>query len=248
MVARSNGSGGGTVQIVSLGAMGALAVAMFGMWWNSADPGRRIDKIEATVVDVRKESSEITTSMRKELNENIASIRREMGSGFLTTREHADFVSRFTANVSRIELAADEAIKTFQTRFEAAQTKEAAADATKRIEARIDTLIAGAVFSVWKEANETRIKDQTTRIEGIRDVANGRFLAINADLERLKGDLVSRSEHQEHWRETDLRITALQVSMGELNKAINAIHNPGDAFKDVQAQIKELRDKLMVTR
>lgn len=237
---------GGSIQIASLGAIGVLALGMFGMWWGSADPGRRIDKLETTVIDVRKESSEVTTSMRKELNENIASIRREMGSGFLTTREHADFVTRSRENIARVEAAADEAIKTFQTRFEAAQTKEAAAEATKRLEARIDHTVLDSVFATWREGYDARLKEQITRMEGIRDVANGRFAAINAELERLRADMVSRSEHQEHWRETDLRIGALQAEVSDLVKSVNSIHNPGDAFKDVQAQIKELRDRLMI--
>lgn len=78
-----NGKNGGLLQIAQLASTGVLILGMFGMWWQTADPRTRLDKIETTQVD-----------NRRELNEKISSLQKEISTNFVSLREHNDLTQR----------------------------------------------------------------------------------------------------------------------------------------------------------
>jgi hypothetical protein len=79
----NGGNGGRNFQIAQLASTGVLLIAMFGLWWQSADPRARLDKIEVNQAD-----------NRKELNESLSGLRKEISQNYTSFREHTDLISR----------------------------------------------------------------------------------------------------------------------------------------------------------
>ena len=86
-----NGNGNGRISVVSvaqLASIGVLILMMIGLWWQSADPKGRLDKIENNIVD-----------NRRELNDGLNAIRKEIPERYVTQREHLDLQNRLVAEV-----------------------------------------------------------------------------------------------------------------------------------------------------
>lgn len=99
-MANGNGNGNGNdrigiVGIAHLASTGVLLLGMFGLWWQSADPRARLDKIEATQLD-----------NRKELNEVITGLRRELSTNYVSLREHNDIQKEIDSKLSRVQFEA----------------------------------------------------------------------------------------------------------------------------------------------
>jgi hypothetical protein len=83
-----------------------LLLALFGFWWASADPRSRLDKIEAT-----------QSENRKELNETITGLRKEFSTNYLSLREHIDLQARIKSELEQLSKKDDE--KLTKVQFEA---------------------------------------------------------------------------------------------------------------------------------
>jgi hypothetical protein len=97
MAENNNNGGNGNKNIMTiaqLASTGVLILGMFGLWWQSADPKTRLDKIETTQVD-----------NRKELNEVITSLRKDFSSNYVSLREHNDLISRLKTEVESLDKA-----------------------------------------------------------------------------------------------------------------------------------------------
>lgn len=83
----SNGNGNRSVYaIAQLASTGVLILGMFGLWWQSADPKARLDKIENVQLDNRKELNDIITGLRKDIAER-----------YVSQREHSETQNRIKA-------------------------------------------------------------------------------------------------------------------------------------------------------
>jgi hypothetical protein len=123
-------------QIVSTGV---LIVAMFGFWWNSADPKSRLDKVEASILENRKEFIEADAKLRAELD-----------GSYLKIREHRDFVERVEKEINQLE--AESKLRLSQTEFKA--WKEERDHIITLIEAEIN-----------RKASQQQLEEQRARIE-----------------------------------------------------------------------------------
>lgn len=97
--------------IAQLAGTGALLLGMFGLWWASADPKARLDKIEANQLDNRKELNESLTSLRKDLGEIL--------NHYVTLREHNDLLAQVATLMPKVQFEAWKSERDFRTeRFE----------------------------------------------------------------------------------------------------------------------------------
>jgi len=72
----SNGNGSKSIfAIAQLASTGVLILGMFGLWWQSADPKSRLDKIETVQLDNRKELNDTLAALRKDIAERYVSQR-----------------------------------------------------------------------------------------------------------------------------------------------------------------------------
>lgn len=67
-------------------------------------------------------------------------------------------------------------------------------------------------------------------------------LVVRDEINRIRTDLVGRSEHILHWADTDDRIKNVRELIVDLRKDFVTISPPGDQFKNIQDQIKSLRE------
>lgn len=70
---------------------------------------------------------------------------------------------------------------------------------------------------------------------------NRRFGFLGDDVHRLEDGLVSRPEHVQHWETTAKAIGDLEAQIGDLQKQFTAGYGPGDAIKNLQKQLDDLR-------
>lgn len=61
-----------------------------------------------------------------------------------------------------------------------------------------------------------------------------------ADINAIRSDLVSRSEHQTHWTEFTARLDALSVRINDVQKEFGSNFTLGDAVKELQRRVSEL--------
>ena len=109
-------------------------------------------------------------------------------------------------------------------------------------------------------------------VSDVKDIAQNKLLTkdehvefvirINKDLDvlrdeinRIRSDIVSRSEHQQHWNDIDERIAAVRQTLNdftrdqaaandEMRKEFGGTYTAGDQLKNLQEQIKSMQSRL----
>ena len=226
----SNGRGGtgasGVFQIAQLASTGVLILGMFGLWWQSADPKSRLDKIEVNQIDNRKELNEVITSLRKDISNNYTSLR-----------EHNDLNSRVKEELVTLSQK-DNAFVT-KNQFEAWKTER-------------DKLVDEYIRKFDKL--DERVNAGISRPE--HELVLARLNNLETELKSINEKTVSRAEHEQKWISeykiddaTSHRIDQVVAQIEELRKA-NSL-NPSEILqhridqlfttvRDLQAQLVDL--------
>jgi SMC interacting uncharacterized protein involved in chromosome segregation len=78
---------------------------------------------------------------------------------------------------------------------------------------------------------------------------------LRDEINRIRNDIVSRSEHQQHWTDIDERIAAVRQTLNdfmrdqtaandEMRKEFGGTYTAGDQLKNLQEQIKAMQSRL----
>lgn len=147
-------------------------------------------------------------------------------------------ITPITTDIGRLERGIDRLIdntvsrREFDERIGALVARVAKNEAA--VEKLADTTLPIAVHNEFK----ARI-DQ--RIDSLRENALRELGRIDGEIGALRGDMVSRSEHQTHWSETSDRINSLSARITDLQHTFGADYTIGDRIKALQTEVAELR-------
>ena len=70
---------------------------------------------------------------------------------------------------------------------------------------------------------------------------DSRLNTIEGFVSRLQENQVTRQEHSQHWHDIEERINAVRNEIQEMRNKFDATYNSGDALKNLQKQIDDLR-------
>jgi hypothetical protein len=88
------------------------------------------------------------------------------------------------------------------------------------------------------QVNERLTRDVHLEFASRKDKDTDR---LQAQVDSIRGDLVSRSEHQQHWNEINDRISALREQVAELRRDFSGSYNVGKQLENLQRQVDDLR-------
>jgi predicted RNase H-like nuclease (RuvC/YqgF family) len=100
---------------------------------------------------------------------------------------------------------------------------------------------------IYVDKNFDRIDKELLTRETLREhetfvkSVDNLFMNLRSELDKVRADQVSRSEHIEHWREIDAQISNLRASITSLRDDYTKTYSAGDQIKNLQDQITELR-------
>jgi hypothetical protein len=85
---------------------------------------------------------------------------------------------------------------------------------------------------------ERRIDDKLAdrKEDALRTIAG-----IQAEIISLSSEMVSRSEHEFHWKDQEERYTSLSARLNEMQHEFGTNFTIGDAVKSLQSELRELR-------
>jgi hypothetical protein len=103
-------------------------------------------------------------------------------------------------------------------------------------------LWAGIIAPMGGRINELERETVTEReARDLKDDINRRIEENRAAIEKVKDQEVPRAEHEEHWKEESDRLVALHDNFADLDKQFQSIFTGGDAIKNLQKQLDDLR-------
>jgi hypothetical protein len=90
------------------------------------------------------------------------------------------------------------------------------------------------------ETNELSLREH----EAFKEKVEGEIKAINAEILRIRTEIVPRSTHELKWKDDDDKIAHMQNELHDLRENIIGTYSTKDAIANLQKQLDIVRDKL----
>lgn len=112
--------------------------------------------------------------------------------------------------------------------------------------AAIGTAIVAPIYSSVADLRTeigTISRDNVSRNEHLefKQHIDDKIVTLDREVSRIQVSLVPREEHATHWAEFEARLGELSVRITEVQKEFGGNFTLGDALKDLQRQVSELR-------
>lgn len=151
-------------------------------------------------------------------------------------------INPINSNQARLELSIEKIVDGTVTHREFDQRLSSGGSRIERMEQDIKALSGEVVYS--KEFSEYKIR-MDTEITTMRENSLRELGRIDRELATIRSDMVSRSEHQTHWNETNDRLNALSARLNDMQREFGANYTIGDQIKNLQDQIKILQAQIV---
>jgi hypothetical protein len=129
------------------------------------------------------------------------------------------------------------------------QVKSELRDDLVQTESRVEKNVSDV-----KDIEQKKLLSKGEHVEFVIRV-NKDIDVLRDEINRIRNDIVSRSEHQQHWMDIDERIGAVRQTLSdfmrdqtaandEMRKEFGGTYTAGDQLKNLQEQIKAMQSRL----